>query len=154
MGFGQHYGQTYRKVYRDDQQHCEWINSVDPTNKSLTQSQKVLRRVEETTKENMRGELEKREGRIRLTELIRAAAAKEHIQKKVWRLEHFPLEEKAAHSKSNQPDPSKCGAAGNGRRPSGSMRIAVGLDRSNDGAGEEPGGKRQQDAKRQQERKQ
>ena len=59
MGFGKHYRKTYRKVYRDDQQHCGWIKSVDPTNKSPTKFQKFLRRVEETTKENMRGELEK-----------------------------------------------------------------------------------------------
>ena len=57
-------------MYRDDQQNL--------ANKGLTKFQKLLRRVEEKTRDNMRKKLEKREReeeKIRLNELNRAAPA-------------------------------------------------------------------------------
>ena len=68
LGFGRYYGKTYSDMYRDDQQ--------DSAHKGLTKFQKLLRRVEEKTRDNMRKELEReREEKIRLNELSRAAAA-------------------------------------------------------------------------------
>ena len=66
---------TYRDVYRDDQQYCEWIKTVESQNKGLTKLQSFLQRVEEKSRENVRKELEKRERRIQLNEMNRAAAA-------------------------------------------------------------------------------
>ena len=75
LGFGRYYGNTYRDVYRDDQQYCEWIKTVESQNKGLTKFQSFLQRVEEKSRENVRKELEKREKRIQLNEMNRAAAA-------------------------------------------------------------------------------
>ena len=75
LGFGRYYGKTYRDVYRHDQQYCEWIKTVESQNKGLTKFQSFLQRVEEKSRENVRKELEKREKRIQLNEMNRAAAA-------------------------------------------------------------------------------
>ena len=75
LGFGRYYGKTYRDVYRDDQQYCEWIKTQESQNKGLTKFQNFLQRVEEKSRENVRKELEKREKRIQLNEMHRAAAA-------------------------------------------------------------------------------
>ena len=73
LGFGRYYGKTYRDVYRDDQQYCEWIKTVESQNKGLTKFQSFLQRVEEKSRENVRKELEKREKKIQLNEMNRAA---------------------------------------------------------------------------------
>ena len=39
MGSGKPCGKTYREVYRNDRQHCDWINSVNSTDKGLTEVQ-------------------------------------------------------------------------------------------------------------------
>ena len=75
LGFGRYYGRTYRDVYRNEQQYCEWIKTVESQNKGLTKFQSFLQRVEEKSRENVRKELEKREKRIQLNEMNRAAAA-------------------------------------------------------------------------------
>ena len=75
LGFGRYYGKTYRDVYRDDQQYCEWIRTVESQNKGLTKFQSFLHRVQEKSRENVRKELEKREKRVQLNEMNRAAAA-------------------------------------------------------------------------------
>ena len=75
LGFGRYYGRTYRDVYRNERQYCEWIMTVESQNKGLTKFQKFLQRVEEETRENLRKELEEREKRIQSNELNRAAAA-------------------------------------------------------------------------------
>ena len=45
LGFGRYYGKTYSDVYRYDQLHS--------ANKGLTKFQKLLRRVEEKTRDNI-----------------------------------------------------------------------------------------------------
>ena len=75
LSFGTQYGRTYRDVYRNDQQYCDQVKTVEPKNKIFKKFQSFSRRVEEKTRENMRKELEKRQDRIRLIELSRAAAA-------------------------------------------------------------------------------
>ena len=75
FGFGRYYGRTYRDVYRNAQQYCEWAKEVESQNKGLTRFQNFLLRIEEKTRENVRKELEKREKKIQLNEMNRAAAA-------------------------------------------------------------------------------
>ena len=75
LGFGRYYGRTYRDVYRNERQYCEWVMTVESQNKGLTKFQKFLQRVEEETRGNLRKELEEREKRIQSNELNRAAAA-------------------------------------------------------------------------------
>ena len=62
-------------MYRNEQQFCEWVSTVESQNRGLSIFQSFLQRVEEKTRENVRKELEEREKRIQLNELNRAAAA-------------------------------------------------------------------------------
>ena len=60
LSVGTHYGRKYRDVHRNDQQHSDWVKTVEPNHKSFKKFQIFLRRVEEKTRENMRKELKKR----------------------------------------------------------------------------------------------
>ena len=61
LGFGRYYGRTYRDVYRNEQQYCEWIKTVESQNKGLTKFQNFLQRVEEKS----RGKRKERNGEER-----------------------------------------------------------------------------------------
>ena len=45
MGFGRYYAKTYSDVYRDDQQYCECIKTVESMNKGFTKFQHFFRQV-------------------------------------------------------------------------------------------------------------